>query len=107
MKLFFNYEEEAGLTYRCNFKGTVPEYAIMYLNLTNNAREFKGVFRHIRNTSTNIYITVPKIYRTDVEEFLKSLELIIEHIEPCTIINSYVDHDEDDIELVFSNVETF
>lgn len=94
-----NFEKEKGIEIYTEFKGTVQEYALMWLNLTNNARENKDVFYQIRNNSNNdvfVIIADEKDNEQTVIEYLKALGLTINGKHKCTVICPWADYENDD-----------
>lgn len=68
---------ETGFTYSCNFKGSVEEYALMWLKLTNNKREY-NCFEKITNDSGNgVYVLVneDQEHAYKIADYLESIGL--------------------------------
>ena len=60
------------LIYR--FKGRTKDYAIAWLHLTNNAREFPKIFLHHYNNDGNcVYVITPKKHRDEMVQYLNGL----------------------------------
>ena len=107
-KIRFDYDYESGYTVVCDFEGTIPEYAMMWLNLTNNARCYPNVFVKISNTDSNIiYVTIYESKLDDVIRYLEGLELKILITEECNIVLTQADYEFEDKEFVFADVETY
>ena len=72
--------------FRCEFHGSVEEYALMWLHLTNNVREYSNVFFHHANNYKNmVWISCLPCYENDVKEYLEGIGLEIESVEDIDV----------------------
>jgi hypothetical protein len=47
----------------CTFKGSVQDYALAWLHLTNNAREYPNIFlKHWNSSGDSVYVITPEKY---------------------------------------------
>ena len=106
MKLSFDKEE--GFLITAEFKGSVKDYANMWLVLTNNARENKKVFYRIDNNSENdIYVLTPDDgnNKEAVVEYLQRIGLTIKSVYPVTLVCPYVAEYESEEECGYEIVD--
>lgn len=55
----------------CVFKGSVQDYAMAWLHLTNNARENPNVFlKHWNNSGNCVYVVTPEQWVEQVKDYL-------------------------------------
>lgn len=88
LKEKLTFERKKAVLLTVEFKGTVEEYAMAWLKLTNNAREYSNMIWKIKNCSSN------KVY---VYCNPKSVEAVKDF---CTGIVSFYHKDEDKIHSV-------
>jgi hypothetical protein len=94
-----NFEKEIGIKITTIFEGTVEEYALMWLNLTNNARENKNVFYNIENNYKNdVFVLINENNVEEVVDYLKRLGLTILDKQHCTVVIPYVEYGDSDDE---------
>ena len=96
----FNYEKEIGYRIEATFNGNISDYAFMWLNLTNNARENKEVFYKIKNhyDSNDITVICAENVLNDVIDFLKKINLTIKDKYHVTVVRPYIEYGDDDEE---------
>lgn len=106
-----DFEKEKGIEICATFHGSVEDYAMMWLHLTNNARENKHVFYQIRNNSGNdvfVLIADENDNKKAVIDYLKRLELEINWEKKCTVVCPWVEYDNDDeYEYEFARVSEY
>ncbi len=94
-----DFEKENGFQIVATFEGTVEEYALMWLNLTNNAREYKTSFYNVTNNSGNdVFVLTNKNDVDEVVDYLQRLGLKIIEKRPCTVVVPYVEYGNSDKE---------
>lgn len=94
-----DFEKEKGFQIVATFKGSVEEYAMMWLNLTNNARENKNSFYNVENNCYNdIYVLTNEKDIEEVVDYLKRLGLTILDKQHCTVVIPYVEYGDSDDE---------
>lgn len=82
------FERKKAVLLTVEFKGTVEEYAMAWLKLTNNAREYNNMIWKIKNSSSNtVYVYCNPKSAEAVKEF-------------CTGIVVFYHEDEDKIHSV-------
>ena len=55
----------------CVWKGTIEEYALAWLHLTNNARENPQVFlKHYNNDRNSVFVVTPEKWAERVKDYL-------------------------------------
>ena len=58
----------------CTFKGKVEDYAMAWLHLTNNAREYPRIFlKHYNNSGCGVTVITPEKHVEEMKEYLESL----------------------------------
>ena len=88
LKEKLTFERKKAVLLTVEFKGTVEEYAMAWLKLTNNAREYNNMIWKIKNTSGNtVYVYCNPKSAEAVKEF-------------CTGIVSFYHEEEDSIHSV-------
>ena len=93
----FGYEKENGYRIETTFDGSVKDYAIMWLHLTNNARENKKVFYKIKNYYDNdITVICAENMVDEVVDYLKRIGLTIKDKCPTTVVIPYIDYEDDE-----------
>lgn len=76
----------------CTFKGKVEDYAMAWLHLTNNAREYPRIFlKHYNNSGCGVTVITPEKCVDDMKEYLEgltheSLKVEVLNIEPVQTI---------------------
>lgn len=84
--------------YTCRFHGNIKDYAMMWLNLTNNAREYPEYIYSVQNDSLNgVYIYTPDDDKAN-REWFENLGLEIIACERATCLMPYVCDDDFDYE---------
>ena len=82
---------------KCLFKGSVQEYAMMWLHLTNNAREFYKNFLEVSNNHlNNVWVTcnADNDSVSKMKEYLEGIGLEIESIEDCEALEPVIYTDD-------------
>ena len=106
-----DFEKENGVQIIATFKGTVEEYAMMWLNLTNNARENKDSFYNIKNNYGNdIFVLTNEHDEDDVVDYLQRLGLEITDKYPCTVVIPYVEcgsRSDEEFDWEFANLQEY
>ena len=94
-----NFDKENGIQIVATFKGSVEDYAMMWLNLTNNARENKEAFYNVENNCHNdIYVLTNEKDIGDVVDYLQRIGLEIIDKYPCVAVLPYVEYGSSDDE---------
>lgn len=66
------------VTIQCEFEGKVADYAMMWLNLTNNAREYRKQFLKVENNYENtVWVTTTPETVKDMKDYLEGIGLTI------------------------------
>lgn len=66
----------------CTFKGSVQEYALAWLNLSNNAREYPDAFLKVSNNSgCGVFVITPEKYVAKMKEFLNGFNSSVFKVE--------------------------
>lgn len=79
------------------FKGSVENYALAWLHLTNNAREFPEIFlKHYNNSGNGVFVITPEKYVEKMKEYLtgfntKEFTVKVWDEEPITTITPVID----------------
>ena len=93
----FNYEIEDGVFFECDFCGNVDEYALMWLNLTNNARVNSKVFLDFRNFDDNrVHIVAAKEHENEVNDYLIRIGLKVEGKNDIKLAAPYAIYEKED-----------
>lgn len=88
LKEKLTFERRKAVLLTVEFKGTVEEYAMAWLKLTNNAREYNNMIWKIQNTSSNtVYVYCNPKSAEAVKDF-------------CTGIVTFYHEEEDKIHYV-------
>lgn len=71
LKEKMTFERRSAVLFTCEFNGPVEGYALAFLKLYNNAREYKDMILHVSNNSGNkVYVISTKKAQKAVHEFL-------------------------------------
>lgn len=58
----------------CRFNGNVQDYALAWLHLTNNAREYPKIFlKHYNNSGNGVTVITPEKHVEQMKEYLEGL----------------------------------
>ena len=88
LKEKLTFERRKAILLTVEFKGTVEEYAMAWLKLTNNAREYSNMIWKIQNTSSNtVYVYCNPKSAEAVKDF-------------CTGIVTFYHEEEDEMHFV-------
>lgn len=88
LKEKLTFERRKAVLLTVEFKGTVEEYAMAWLKLTNNAREYSNMIWKIQNTSSNtVYVYCNPKSAEAVKDF-------------CTGIVSFYHEEKDEMHYV-------
>ena len=88
LKEKLTFERKNAVLLTVEFKGTIEEYAMAWLKLTNNAREYSNMIWKIQNTSSNtVYVYCNPKSAEAVKDF-------------CTGIVSFYHEEEDKMNYV-------
>lgn len=67
----FDYEKEKAIMFTLDIKGGLQEYALSFLHIVNNAREYPNTIYKVQNTSSNVvHVTCPVKKRDEVKSYL-------------------------------------
>lgn len=106
-----NFDKENGIQIVATFKGSVEDYAMMWLNLTNNARENREVFYKIENNYHNdIFVLTNEKDVDDVVDYLQRLGLEIKDKRSCVAVIPYVEYgscSDDEFEWEFGKLREY
>ena len=82
------YEIEKATMFTLNINKPVQEYAMNFLHIINNAREFPNMFYEVRNNSGNsVYVTCRTKDKDSIKEYLEQFgEIMFEEIVNRVII---------------------
>lgn len=96
-KVMCNVEIVPAVTIQCKFEGTVSEYAMMWLNLTNNAREYRKEFLKVENNHKNtVWVTTTPETVKDMKDYLEGIGLTIRNEYEARAFVTIVDERYDD-----------
>lgn len=103
----------------CTFRGNDEDYAMAWLHLTNNAREYPNVFlKHYNDRGCGVTVITPEkyvenmkqylegltTYRSDGEKEFASLEVEVWNIEPVQTITPLIDWEGEEAEDDYAEV---
>lgn len=73
-KVFIKHRIGTAVMIRSTFKGSVEDYAMAWLHLTNNAREYPKIFlKHYNNSGNTVTVITPAKYAEKMKEYLVGL----------------------------------
>lgn len=73
-KVYAKGEHGTAVRITARFEGKTQDYALAWLHLTNNAREYPNVFLKIYNTAGDrVIVVTPEKWRDSVKEYLTGL----------------------------------
>ena len=85
------------VTIQCEFEGKVAEYAMMWLNLTNNAREYRKQFLKVENNYENtVWVTTTPETVKDMKDYLEGIGLTIKDEYEARAFVTTVDYHYED-----------
>lgn len=71
MVKYFHKKEKA-IQFSVELKGDTQEYALSFLHIWNNAREYPNMFYKVENNSGNsVFVTCNPKYTDEIKEYLK------------------------------------
>lgn len=74
-KVFIKHRIGTAVKIDCKFEGSIEEYAMAWLHLTNNAREYPKIFlKHYNNSGNNVTVITTEKYQEKMKQYLKGLE---------------------------------
>lgn len=67
-------KQDKAVKITCEFKGSTESYALAWLHLTNNAREFPEIFlKHYNNSGNGVTVITPEKYVDKMKNYLRGL----------------------------------
>lgn len=73
-KVVMKHKVGKAVKIECTFKGKLEDYAMAWLHLTNNAREYPFAFlKHYNNAGNNVTVITTEQYQEKMKEYLEGL----------------------------------
>lgn len=94
-------KQDKAVKITCEFKGSTENYALAWLHLTNNAREFPEIFlKHYNNSGNGVFVVTPEKYVDKMKDYLtgfNSSEFEVEIVdeEKITTVTPVIDWGSD------------
>ena len=110
----YTHEKEKATMFTLDIKGDTQEYALAFLHIVNNAREFPDMLYKVENTPSNVvYVTCRTSDSESIKEYLSQFgEIKNEELINRFVISAEYDHNgwnelfADDCEVQFDiNIE--
>lgn len=68
----YSHEKEKAIRFSVELKGNTQEYAMSFLHIWNNAREYPDMFYKVENNSGNtVYVTCNPKYTEEIKAYLE------------------------------------
>lgn len=94
-------KQDKAVKITCHFKGSTENYALAWLHLTNNAREFPEIFlKHYNNSGNTVFVVTREKYVDKMKDYLtgfNSSEFEVEIVdeEKVTTVTPVIDWGSD------------
>lgn len=94
-------KQDKAVKITCEFKGSTENYALAWLHLTNNAREFPEIFlKHYNNSGNTVFVVTREKYVDKMKDYLtgfNSSEFEVEIVdeEKVTTVTPVIDWGSD------------
>lgn len=70
--LKFQHEKQKAIQFSVNLEGDTQKYALSFLHIWNNAREYPNMFYKVGNNSGNdVFVTCNPKYQKEIKEYLE------------------------------------
>lgn len=89
--LRFTHEKQKALLFTVSMQGNVEEYALNFLHIFNNVREYSYMFYSVKNNSGNdVFVTAKPEYKDEIKQYLEQFgEVYIDEINLNKISAQY------------------
>lgn len=89
----FNHDMEEARRITVDIEGGLEKYAISFLNIFNNVREYPNMMYKVENTYDNrVFVTCPIDHVEEVKEYLEQFGEILE-VEKINKVNIFLNYD--------------